>query len=181
MEFGLERGWMKLVSAAGSGMRVRTPSATINVNDVNDAIIVTRQDGKAFELFIESGSARIAETARTGRECAVNDAKSDEYWFARRRQTVRHRAACAVKIRCSDAASLHRPPREPLTEVQGQAHAARRRSGNNAARGGPVALRPLPPRICAPVRRAPCRSAVPQSRRSEHRPRTGNSIAFFIR
>jgi hypothetical protein len=77
MEFALDKGWLKIVSPAGAGMRVRTPFATVSVAD---ATIVTHQDGKLFELFVESGSARIAETTRTGRDGAVHDAKSGEYW-----------------------------------------------------------------------------------------------------
>jgi FecR protein len=77
MEFALDKGWLKVVSPAGAGMRIRTPSATVTVAD---ATIVMRQDGKVFELFVESGSARIADTTRTGREGTVHDAKSGEYW-----------------------------------------------------------------------------------------------------
>ncbi|TMH69943.1 MAG: hypothetical protein E6H48_00360 [Betaproteobacteria bacterium] len=77
MEFALDKGWLKLVSPAGAGMRVRTPSAMVAVAD---ATIVTRQEGKLFELFVESGSARVAETTRAGRDGAVHDAKSGDYW-----------------------------------------------------------------------------------------------------
>ena len=76
MEFALDKGWLKVVST-GAGMRIRTSSATVSLAD---ATIVTRQDGKLFELFVESGSARIADTTRTGRDGAVHDAKSGEYW-----------------------------------------------------------------------------------------------------
>jgi len=77
MEFALDKGWLKVVSPAGAGMRIRTSSATVTAADTT---IVTRQDGKLFELFVESGSARIAETTRTGRDGAVHDAKSGEFW-----------------------------------------------------------------------------------------------------
>src|SRR5437762_8703210 len=77
MEFALDKGWLKLVSPAGAGMRIRTPSAMVAVAD---ATIVTRQEGKLFELFVESGSARVAETTRAGRDGAVHDAKSGDYW-----------------------------------------------------------------------------------------------------
>jgi hypothetical protein len=77
MEFALDRGWLKLVSPSGPGMRIRTSSAVVTAAD---ATIVTRQEGKLFELFVESGGARIAEATRTSREGAVHDAKSGEYW-----------------------------------------------------------------------------------------------------
>ena len=78
MEFALDRGWLKVMSPAGAGMRIRTPSAMVTVAD---ATIVAHQDGKLFEMFVESGSARIADTSRTGRDGAVHDAKSGEYWL----------------------------------------------------------------------------------------------------
>ena len=77
VEFGLDRGWLKLTSVAGPAMRVRTPSAVVNVGE---ATLVARQDGKTFEVFVESGSARIAETSRTGRDGTVHDIKAGEFW-----------------------------------------------------------------------------------------------------
>src|SRR5689334_6082332 len=77
-EFGLDKGWIKVASpAAGAGMRVRTSAASVNAGE---ATFVARQEGRTFELFIESGSARVAETNRTGRDGAVHDAKAGEYW-----------------------------------------------------------------------------------------------------
>jgi len=76
MEFALDRGWMKLVSP-GVAMRVRMPSVLVTVGQ---ATFVARQEGKVFELFVESGSARIADTNRMGRDGAVHDAKAGEYW-----------------------------------------------------------------------------------------------------
>ena len=77
-EFGLDKGWMKVVSpAAAPGVRVRTAASSVNTGD---ATFVMHQDSRTFELFIESGSARIAETNRTGRDGAVHDAKAGEYW-----------------------------------------------------------------------------------------------------
>jgi hypothetical protein len=76
-EFALDKGWMKVVSPANSAMRVRMPAVLVNVGQ---ATFVARQEGKVFELFVESGSVRIAETNRTGRDGAVHDAKSGEYW-----------------------------------------------------------------------------------------------------
>ena len=77
-EFALERGWLKFVAMApGAGSRLRTPSAVVAVNE---AIIVTRYENKLFELFIESGGAKVFEAARTGREGAGQDAKAGEYW-----------------------------------------------------------------------------------------------------
>ena len=78
VEFGLERGWLKLVaSAPGVAVRVRTPGALVSVSE---STIVVRYEGKMFEMFIESGSARIAEAARSGRDGPPRDAKSGEFW-----------------------------------------------------------------------------------------------------
>ena len=75
-EIGLDRGWLKLVSSGG-GTRIRTQTASITVGD---AIVVARQDGKQLELFVESGSAKIAESTRTGRDGAVHEAAAGQYW-----------------------------------------------------------------------------------------------------
>ncbi|HEY3179035.1 MAG TPA: FecR domain-containing protein [Casimicrobiaceae bacterium] len=77
MEFALDKGWLKLAAPVGAAMRVRTPSAVVTATE---ATFVARQDGKLFEMFVESGSARIAETTRAGRDGVVHDAKSGEYW-----------------------------------------------------------------------------------------------------
>lgn len=77
MEFGLDRGWAKVVSPPGPGLRLRTASALVNAGE---AIFVARQEGKLFEVFVESGFARVAESNRVGRDGAVHDAKAGEYW-----------------------------------------------------------------------------------------------------
>ena len=77
MEFGLDSGWAKVVSPANTAMRMRMPLVLVNAGD---ATFVARQDGKLFELFVESGAARIADTNRSLRDGAVHDAKAGEYW-----------------------------------------------------------------------------------------------------
>lgn len=78
IEFGLERGWIKFAAAApGAGARVRTPVALLSVND---AIIVAHHDGKLFEVFVETGTARLSEAGRTGRDGPPHEAKAGEYW-----------------------------------------------------------------------------------------------------
>jgi hypothetical protein len=77
MEFALERGWLKVAAAPGAVTRVRTPSALVVIGE---ATVLTRHDGKAFELFTESGTARLAESTRMGRDSAAHDARPGEYW-----------------------------------------------------------------------------------------------------
>lgn len=78
MELGFERGWLKLVAAApGAGTRLRTPGALASVNE---ATLVTRYENRLFELFVESGGARLSEIGRTGRDGVSHDAKAGEYW-----------------------------------------------------------------------------------------------------
>ena len=77
IELALDKGWLKLAAPAGPGMRLRTSSALVNVGE---ATLVARQNGKMFELFIESGAARIADSNRAGRDGAVHDAKAGEFW-----------------------------------------------------------------------------------------------------
>jgi hypothetical protein len=75
-EFGLDRGWLKFVSTA-PGARLRT---SVVVATVNDAIVVAHQEAKLFELFVETGSAKLAEAGRTGRDGPAHEAKAGEYW-----------------------------------------------------------------------------------------------------
>ena len=78
IEFGLDRGWLKFAAATpGAGARLRTPSAVVFVNE---AIIVAHQESRLFELFVETGSARLSEAGRTGRDGPPHDAKAGEYW-----------------------------------------------------------------------------------------------------
>jgi hypothetical protein len=77
MEFALDRGWLKVVATAPSGTRLRVPTAMLSFNE---ATIVARQESRILEVFVESGSARIVETNRTGRDGIAHDAKAGEYW-----------------------------------------------------------------------------------------------------
>jgi hypothetical protein len=78
-EFALDRGWLKfVVPASAGGARLRTPTALLSTNE---AVFVARADARVFELFIESGAAKIFEAGRTGREGAAHDAKAGEYWM----------------------------------------------------------------------------------------------------
>jgi hypothetical protein len=77
MEFALDRGWLKFVAMAPASTRLRVPAALLSFNE---ATIVARQEARMLEVFVESGSARIVETSRTGRDGLAHDAKSGEYW-----------------------------------------------------------------------------------------------------
>jgi hypothetical protein len=78
MEFAMDRGWLKLAATAPAAVfRVRTPSVLITASE---ATIVTRHDGKMFELFVESGNAKLSESTRIGRDGAAYDAKAGEFW-----------------------------------------------------------------------------------------------------
>ena len=78
VEFGMERGWLKFaVAAPGGGARVRTALAGVSAND---AIMIVHHDGKLFELFVETGGARLSEAGRGGREGPPNEVKAGEYW-----------------------------------------------------------------------------------------------------
>jgi len=77
-EFGLDRGWLKFAAVApGAGARVRTPTALITVND---SIVVVHQESRLFEMFVETGAARLQDPNRTARETAAQEAKAGEYW-----------------------------------------------------------------------------------------------------
>ena len=77
MELALDRGWLKFAAPASTSSRLRVPAAQLSFNE---ATIVARQEGRTLEVFVESGSARIVETSRTGRDGLAHDAKAGEYW-----------------------------------------------------------------------------------------------------
>jgi len=78
-EFGLDRGWLKFAAVApGAGARVRTPTALVTVNE---SIVVVHQENRAFEMFVETGAARLQDPNRPGREPATQEAKAGEYWM----------------------------------------------------------------------------------------------------
>ena len=77
MEFALDRGWLKLAATAPTGTRLRLPMALLSLNE---ATIVARQESRILEFFVESGSVRIVETSRIGRDGLTHDAKAGEYW-----------------------------------------------------------------------------------------------------
>ncbi len=78
LEFGMVEGWLKYAAAApGAGARVRTPVAVVAVNE---GIVVVHHDDRLFEMFVETGSARLAETGRPGRDGPWSDARAGQYW-----------------------------------------------------------------------------------------------------
>jgi hypothetical protein len=72
----LPNGWLK-VAAKPPGARVRTAPADVATTD---GILVIRAAGPTVELFVEAGSARLAEPLSKGREGPGNEAKHGEYW-----------------------------------------------------------------------------------------------------
>jgi hypothetical protein len=70
----LPAGWLK-VAAKVPGVRLRTPPFDVSAPD---AILVVHAEPALAEVFIEAGTARIAEPGAA--EAAARDAKRGEFW-----------------------------------------------------------------------------------------------------
>jgi hypothetical protein len=79
IELWLPEGWLKLAaSAPAAGIRVQLESVTVNVAE---AVVVIHAKPGATELFVESGTARLAD-AGTGKSkpvAAITDLKTGDY------------------------------------------------------------------------------------------------------
>jgi len=69
-------GWLKL-AARTPGFRVRLASAEVTSTE---GILVVHAQGPALELFVESGSARLAALLPNGNAGPPQDAKHGEHW-----------------------------------------------------------------------------------------------------
>jgi hypothetical protein len=72
-EWVLVRGWVKAAGDA-AGLRLRLPQASI---DVVDAIVVVKADSDSMQMFVESGTVRVAAT---GTKPPPRDAHAGEWW-----------------------------------------------------------------------------------------------------
>lgn len=72
-EWVLARGWVK-ASGDSAGLRVRLPQASI---DLTDAIVVVKADPESMQMFVESGTARVATA---GVKLPPRDARAGEWW-----------------------------------------------------------------------------------------------------
>jgi hypothetical protein len=69
-------GWLKLAAKA-PGVRLRLASAEVTSAE---GILVVHAQGPALELFVESGSARLAVLLPNGNAGPAQDAKQGEHW-----------------------------------------------------------------------------------------------------
>jgi len=69
-------GWLKLAARA-PGVRVRLASAEVTSSE---GILVVHVQGPALELFVESGSARLATLLPNGNARPAQDARQGEHW-----------------------------------------------------------------------------------------------------
>ena len=78
LDFVLPAGWLKLVAKAPpAGFRVESGPAAVTAVD---AIVVQHAQPDAFEVFVESGAAKIVETGLAAKGAAPQDARAGEYW-----------------------------------------------------------------------------------------------------
>ncbi|HTS20814.1 MAG TPA: hypothetical protein VMN79_03300 [Casimicrobiaceae bacterium] len=72
----LPHGWLKLgTKTSGAPLRVRTASGAASAAD---AVAVVHSDGDAFEMFVETGSAKLYEPGKIG-DGAAHDVKAGEF------------------------------------------------------------------------------------------------------
>lgn len=74
--FTLVNGWLKVVARA-PGVRLHTPSAELTTAD---GVLVMHGLGPTLEVFVESGTARIAALLPNGNAGPAQDAKQGEHW-----------------------------------------------------------------------------------------------------
>jgi len=65
LELYLQQGWVKLAAKASASARLRTPLAAL---DGSGVVAVVRNASNSFEVFVETGTARVSEAGRSGPE-----------------------------------------------------------------------------------------------------------------
>ena len=75
-EFYLPEGWLKLsAKPPGAPLRLRTP---LGVLEGSDTIAVAHAAGNALEIFVESGTARVSESGRSG-DAGATDVRGGDF------------------------------------------------------------------------------------------------------
>ena len=73
----MPQGWVKLAARSPAPpIKLRSPLGTI---DAGNAVAVVRVAANSFEVFVESGSARVSDTGRTGAEAAPREVRGGDF------------------------------------------------------------------------------------------------------
>jgi hypothetical protein len=76
-ELYLPLGWVKLAAKPPAPpVKLRTP---LGVIDAGAAVAVVRANASAFEVFVESGSARVSEVGRSGPDAAPREVRGGDF------------------------------------------------------------------------------------------------------
>jgi hypothetical protein len=70
------QGWIKVASKAPAATKLRTPLAVI---DGVGAVEAVRIAANSFEVFVETGTARVSEVGRSGPDAAPRDARGGDF------------------------------------------------------------------------------------------------------
>jgi hypothetical protein len=72
-EWVVMHGWVK-AAGDGAGLRLRTPQASV---DLFDAIVVVKTDADSMQMFVETGTAKVATSGLRG---PAREAREGEWW-----------------------------------------------------------------------------------------------------
>ena len=73
----MPQGWVKLAAKSPAPpLKLRSPLGTV---DTGNAVAVVRVAANSFEVFVESGSARVSETGRTGADAAPREVRGGDF------------------------------------------------------------------------------------------------------
>ena len=75
-EAAIQRGWFKVAGSGTSPLRLRPAAMSI---DVGDAVVVVHADGASVELFVESGTVKIALPQPRGKSAVTRDVTTGEF------------------------------------------------------------------------------------------------------
>jgi hypothetical protein len=73
----MPQGWVKLAAKSPAPpLKLRSPLGTV---EAANAVAVVRVAANSFEIFVESGSARLSETSRSGADAAPREVRGGDF------------------------------------------------------------------------------------------------------
>jgi hypothetical protein len=142
-ESTLLNGWAKVAGGPAPGVRLRAPTATL---EVADAIVVVAADPATTRFFVESGTLKVTAPVARGKEAPAREARAGELWSrtGERALSVDARALPAF------VAAMPRGMRDPLPRLSARFKAA----PPPPPPGAEVSFAEAEPWLAGPYRRA---------------------------
>lgn len=167
-ELYLVSGWLKFVAKAPkAGARIQLSNAIVSTAE---AITVVHASPTTFELFMESGSAKIAQLDANGRPGPVQDVNAGEYWGRSAGQSRIERHAPAQFV-----AAMPRPLLDPLPAFKARYKTAR----VTPVAAGEVTFAEAEPWLASPYRKQFVKQFTPRLRDREFRAAVDARIARY--